>query len=284
MIKRKMILAQVKRLPPLPAAIPEAMNLMRDPQVDMGRLARVLQFDPAITANILRLANSSYFGAVHNITTLRDAVVRLGARRVAQLVLTVAVAPKISTDVKGYDLPPKALLEHSLAIAVASELVAAEIRVEPPSHTFTAGLLANIGKTVLGQFLEIDAEDILTLAETEGLSFEEAERRVLGVDHLEVGAELLRAWNLPEEIVEVVQYRLAPEDCPSKNPALDLVHAGDAIARMTGIGQGLDGMQYRVSEAVVNRLGISPEGMETVMGLLPEHVAKLQAILANVKK
>ena len=284
MIKRKMILAQVKRLPPLPAAIPEAMNLMRDPQVDMGRLATVLQFDPAITANILRLANSSYFGAVHSITTLRDAVVRLGARRVSQLVLTVAVAPKISTDIKGYDLPPSALLEHSLAIAVGSELVAAEVKVEPPSHTFTAGLLANIGKTVMGQFLEIDAGDILALAETEGLSFEEAERQVLGIDHLEVGAELLRGWNLPEEIVEVVQYRLTPEDCPSKNPALDLVHAGDAIARMTGIGQGLDGMQYRVSETVINRLRLSPEGMENVMGLLPEHVEKLQAVLANVKK
>lgn len=279
MMKRKIILAQVKRLPVLPSSVQTAMNLLQDPQVDMGSLAAALQYDPGITANILRLANSAYFGAVHRITTLRDAVVRLGEKRVAQLLLTVAVAPRISGEVAGYDMPPCALLEQSLAVATASELVAVECGIAPPAHTFTAGLLANVGKVVLDQFMGVDAEPITDLALTEGISFEQAERRVLGVDHLEVGAELLAYWNLPDEIVNVVRYRLRPEECPEPSTVLDLVHAGDAIARLTGMGQGLDGMHYQVSEPVTARLGLNETTVERVMVKLLEHVGKLKDLL-----
>lgn len=284
MMKRKIILAQVKRLPVLPSSVQKAMELLRDPEVDMGRLAETLRHDPGITANILRLANSAYFGAVHRITTLRDAVVRLGAKRVSQLLLTVAVAPRISGEVDGYDLPPCALLEQSLAVAIASELVAAECGVEAPAHTFTAGLLANVGKIVMDHFLGVDGENITELAEHQGISFEEAERRILGTDHVEVGAELLTCWNLPGEIVDVVRYRLTPDACPHPNLALDLVHAGDAIARLTGMGQGLDGMQYKVSEAVVARLGLKDSAVEKIMTMLLEHVTIVKELLPKCGK
>lgn len=279
MMKHTIILARVKRLPVLPSSVQRAMELLRDPVMDMGSLAEVLRHDPGITANILRLANSAYFGAVHRITTLRDAVVRLGAKRVAQLLLTVAVSPRISGEVTGYDLPPCALLEQSLAIAIASELVAGECGIKAPAHTFTAGLLANVGKIVLDQFLGVDGEEITQLAESEGISFEMAERRVLGTDHLEVGAELLQFWNLPEEIVAVVRYRLRPDDCPSPDPALDLVHVGDAIARVTGMGQGLDGMQYQVSESVMARLKLDNAAVERIMIVLLDQVAKIKELL-----
>lgn len=283
-MKRKIILAQVKRLPVLPSSVQKAMELLQDPQVDMGSLAEALRHDPGITANILRLANSAFFGAVHRITTLRDAVVRLGAKRVSHLLLTVAVSPRISGEVAGYDMPPCALLEQSLAVAIASELVAAECNLEAPSHTFTAGLLANVGKIVLDQFMGVSGEEIAELATTEGISFEQAERRVLGTDHVEVGTELLRFWNLPEEIVSVVQYRLEPDKCPEPSQALDLVHVGDAIARLTGMGQGVDGMQYHVSETVMSRLRLDEAAVQRIMEALLEHVEKIKEILPKCIK
>ncbi|HDQ41515.1 MAG TPA: HDOD domain-containing protein [Desulfonatronum sp.] len=281
MKKREIILTRIGQLPVLPASVQKAMELLRDSEVDLGRLAQVMQHDPGITANILRLVNSAYFGAVHPISTLRDAVVRLGAKRVTQVLLTVAVLPRISGEQPGYDLPQDALLDHSLAIAVASELVAVECGIKAPAYTFTAGLLANIGKIVLDQFLGEHGEEVVQLAEQEGVSFESAECRVLGTDHVEVGAELLRFWNLPGEIVDVVRYRLQPEDCPRPNPALDLVHAGDAIARLTGMGQGLDGMQYRISEAVMGRLQLDHDKVEQIMIALLEHVQAIKALFAQ---
>ncbi|WP_031386003.1 HDOD domain-containing protein [Desulfonatronum thiodismutans] len=284
MIKRKIILSQITRVPVLSSAVQEGMRLLRDPQMDMGALANVLQHDPGITANILRLANTPYFGSMSRVNNLRDAVVRLGAKRVSQLLLTVAVTPRISGELEGYDQAPCTLLEQSLAIAVASELAAAELGIDAPSHTFTAGLLANIGKIVLSQFLENEYEQVNALVECENVSFEEAERRILGASHAEIGAELLASWNLPEEIVRVVRHFRAPESCPERDVALDLVHVGSAAAAMTGIGQGLDGMQYPVSEAVVERLGLTEAQVREVLVKLLEHVAKLKEVLPKCEK
>ena len=279
MIKRKIIFSQISRVPVLSGAVQEGLSQLRDPQVDMGALAQVLQNDPGITVNILRLANTPYFGSVNRVSNLRDAVVRLGAKRVSQLLLTVAVTPRISGELEGYDQAPCTLLEQSLAIAVASELVATELGIDAPSHTFTAGLLANIGKIVLSQFLDNEYEQVTAQVESENVSFEEAERRVLGADHTEIGAELLAYWNLPEEIVRVVRHFRAPDACPEQDPTLDLVHVGSVVAAMTGIGQGLDGMQYPLSDVVVQRLGLTEDMVQDVMAKLVEHVAKLKEVL-----
>lgn len=279
MIKRKIILSQIHRVPMLSGTVQEGLCLLRDPRVDMGRLARVLQHDPGITANILRLVNTPYFGSVNRVNNLRDAVVRLGAKRISQLLLTVAVTPRISGEFTGYDQAPCTLLEQSLSIAVASELTAAELSLDAPSHTFTAGLLANIGKIVLSQFLNTDYDQVNALVECEGLTFEEAERSILGTDHGEIGAELLASWNLPEEIVRVVRHFRAPSLCPEQDLTLDLVHVGSVVAGLTGIGQGLDGMQYRICEAIVDRLGLSEDMVQNVMLNLVEHVEKLKEVL-----
>lgn len=279
MIKRKIILSQVHRVPMLSGAVQEGLRLLRDPRVDMGSLAGVLQHDPGITANILRLVNTPYFGSVNRVNNLRDAVVRLGAKRVSQLLLTVAVTPRISGELAGYDQAPCSLLEQSLSIAVAAELTAAELSLEAPAHTFTAGLLANIGKIVLSQFLHNEYDQINALVVHGRLTFEEAERCVLGTDHGEIGAELLASWNLPEEIVRVVRNFRAPPACPEQDLTLDLVHVGSVVAAMAGIGQGVDGMQYRICEAVVDRLGLSEDMIQNVMINLVEHVEKLKEVL-----
>ncbi|GAB6060322.1 HDOD domain-containing protein [Desulfonatronum parangueonense] len=279
MIKRKIILSQIDRVPVLSTAVQEGLRLLRDPQVDMGDLSRTLQHDPGITANILRLANTAYFGSVNRVNNLRDAVVRLGAKRVSQLLLTVAVTPRISGELAGYDQPPCALLEQSLAIAVAAELTAAELGLEPPPNTFTSGLLACIGKLILNQFLDNECDEVLVLMDTEDISFEQAELRVLEADHPEVGARLLESWNLPEEIVRVVRHFRNPDASPDQDTTLDLVHVGSIVAGMVGIGQGVDGMRYPISEAVVERLGLTEVIVQNVMVDVLDHVAKLKEVL-----
>ncbi|TVQ99445.1 MAG: HDOD domain-containing protein [Desulfovibrionales bacterium] len=279
MIKRKLILSQVRRVPMLSGTVQEGLRLLQDPQVDMGSLAQALQHDPGITANILRLVNTPYFGSVNRVNNLRDAVVRLGAKRISHLLLTVAVTPRISGELAGYDQAPCTLLEQSLSIAVAAELTAAELCITAPPHTFTAGLLANIGKIVINQFLHGEYEQVNTQVEQENLSFEAAERNVLGVDHPEIGAELLAFWNLPEDLVRVVRHFRDPENSPEQDLTLDLVHVGSVVACMTGIGQGVDGMQYRISEAVVLRLGLDESMVQNVMVKLVDHVEKIKEVL-----
>jgi len=170
--------------------------------------------------------------------------------------------------VKGYDLPPGDMLKHSLAVAVGAEKLGRLLKVPGCDHLFTAGILHDIGKIALGTFVELDAAPILELATREGLPFVEAEQRILGIDHAELGAFLADRWNLPDEVVEIVRWHHEPEKFSGRNPAGDLVHVADALCILGGIGIGTDGLRYRPSEEVCDRLGLTETATEQALSMI----------------
>jgi HD-like signal output (HDOD) protein len=262
----------------MPAAVQQVMTLLQDEEADMGAISRVIELDPGLTANLLRVVNSSYFGGMRSISSVREAIVRLGANRVFHLAVSWGVAPHVRPAIRGYDLETGELLRHSLAVALASEGLAKSLMPSPPPNIFTAGLLVNVGKIILGTFLAVNPAPILELAYEQGLTFEEAEERVLGVGHAEVGAVLLEHWGLPDDIVEVVRYRLHPERAREGGVILDLVHVGDVLAKLSGIGLGVDGMAYRLDDACVQRLHLTEDHIAGVLETLPGNVEELMSI------
>jgi len=279
MSQREEIISKALSIPQMPMPVQKVLASIGDPESDLRQLAKIIEYDPGLTVNVLRMANSSLFGGAGKVSTVREALMRLGLHRVYQLVIASGVAPFARYAIKGYGLLPGELLEHSVTVATASENLARELDILAPPHTFTAGLLVNIGKIILGSFLEVDADPILRLAHENHIPFEQAEKDVLGIDHAELGAILLEHWGLPIPIVNVVRYRLCPDACPEPDLALDLVHVGDVIAKMTGIGLGIDGMQYAPSQAVFARLHITPSILESVMAAILEQIAEIRDIL-----
>jgi HD-like signal output (HDOD) protein len=281
MSRREEIITKACAIPQMPMPVQKVLAYLGNPAADLRTLAKIIEYDPGLTVNVLRMANSALFCGPGKVSTIKEALMRLGLHRVYQLVIASGVAPFARFEIKGYGLKPGELLEHSVAVATASELLARELDLVAPPHTFTAGLLVNIGKSVMGAFLEVDAEPILALAHERQISFEQAEEMVLGINHAELGAILLERWSIPEAIVNVVRYRLRPDDCPEPDLALDLVHVGDVIAKMTGIGMGIDGMQYAPSQSVFTRLDVTPQQMENVMIAILEQIAELRGILQD---
>jgi len=279
MSQREEIIHKASAIAQMPMPVQKVLAYIGNPEADLRQLARVIEYDPGLTVNVLRMANSSLFCGGGKVTTVKDALMRLGLHRVYQLVIASGVAPFARYEIKGYGLRPGELLEHSVAVATASETLAQELGLMAPPHTFTSGLLVNIGKTVMGAFLELDADPILALAHERHISFEQAEELVLGINHAELGTILLERWGIPIPIVNVVRYRLRPDDCPEPDLALDLVHVGDVVAKMTGIGMGIDGMQYAPSEAVFTRLDVTPAHMENVMVAILDQIAEIRDIL-----
>ncbi len=273
---RDQILEEVKLVPSLPASAIESVSIVQDPNVSLSDLEAIIECDAGLATNILRLANSAYFGGRGTIASVKDAVVRLGTKRIAQLVITTAVAPRMKPYLTGYDLPPGALLAHSVATAVAAEQMARELKLNAPEYTYTAGLLHDIGKVVLGTYLNIEAKPIIDLAFGEGMSFEEAERRVLGIDHSEVGAALLACWRIPDEIADIVRFHHEPSSVPDDSALVaDLVHVGDHIGRLCGISLGADGINYVVSPRTIERLNLTPESTEAVVSKVLSALAEL---------
>ncbi len=282
MISRENIISKAKALPKMPTMVQRIVAYLNKQEADVNELAKLIEYDPGLTVNVLRMANSSLFGGHGQITTVREALFRLGMKRVYQLVIATGIAPRARGAVKGYGLAPGELLRHSVAVAVGAERLAQALGTPAPAHTFTAGLLSNIGKTVLGDFLEVDASPIMERATQDNISFEQAERRQLGIDHAELGALLLEHWGLPEAIVLCVRWRLDPCSAPVQDHGLDLIHLGHVMATMAGIGCGVDGMFYAVCQESIDRLTVTPEIMTQALEYVMDDLAELDPIFQQM--
>lgn len=284
MSRREEILARAKALPQIAAPVMRIMNYMSKPDADMNVLASLIEYDPGLTVSVLRMAKSSFFGCGAQVSSVRDALLRLGTRRLVHLVIASGVAPNARGPVGGYGLERGELLQFSIAVGVGAEILAAQLDIKPPDHTFTAGLLSSIGKVVLGTYLEIDGEPIQALAVREGISFAQAEQRLLGIDHCEIGAQLLAWWEMPEQIVTCVRWHLDPCSAPVHDLAVDLVHAGMVVASMAGIGQGVDGLFYDVCQESFERLGVTPAALTATLERLVSSIEEIEEILGQVQE
>jgi len=284
MSRREEILTRAKALPQIAAPVMRIMNYMSKPDADMNVLASLIEYDPGLTVSVLRMAKSSFFGCGAQVNSVRDALLRLGTRRLVHLVIASGVAPNARGEVGGYGLERGELLRFSIAVGVGAEILAAQLDIKPPDHTFTAGLLSSIGKVVLGKYLEIDGEPIQALAVREGISFAQAEQRLLGIDHCEIGAQLLAWWELPEQIVACVRWHLDPCSAPVQDLAVDLVHAGMVVASMAGIGQGVDGLFYEVCQESFERLGVTPAALTATLERLVGSIEEIEEILGQVQE
>jgi putative nucleotidyltransferase with HDIG domain len=264
MNRREEILEKIKTVDALPPAAAKVTKLVQEDDVNLSELTKTIEFDPGLTSNLLKLANSAELGGIDEINTLRKAIVRLGMKRIFQLVMLSAVSPVTQRAVQGYALPPGELWEHSIAVAIGVGKLSEILDIRLPEYAFTAGLLHDIGKIVLGTFIEIDSEPIMELAFKDKIPFDKAEERVLGINHAEVGAVLLENWGLPKDIIDVTRWHHDSEQFPGDGTVVELVHIADGISTMFGIGVRIDGLYYHLSEEILSRFNIKNRMIESV--------------------
>lgn len=265
MNRRETIINRIKELPGLPAVAVNIMQVLRDPDFSMKDLQRNIEFEPSLAANVLKMANSAYFSGSRAISTIREAIMRLGSGTIRDLVLANSVAPVASQSVEGYELSPGALWEHMVSTALATQHLATALKIRLADYAFTAALIHDVGKVALGYAVEAYSHDIMQLAFEEGTPFEQAEREVLGIDHAEAGAILLENWNIPAEIVNVVRWHHTPEESKHEDIVLDMVHIANSLTMTTGMGRGSDGLNYKPSEEVMARHKIRIRIFEKVL-------------------
>ncbi len=277
-MEARKIAAAIKSFPGMPGTAVKLLGLIDDPAMRVSQIEEILRQDPGLTANVLRLANSAYFGIPSKIGSIRQAVILLGLKRLIQMVIAACVSAIMDKPVPGYDLAPGELWRHSIAVSVAAEGLVKELKVEAAEEIFTAALLHDVGKLVLGEFVKDDFKKIEN-AVSEWVSFEEAETMVLGTNHAEVGAQILTRWSLPVEIVNAVQWHHKPEASDQISTMLDIVHVANFMSIMIGIGIGRDGLQHQPSAAVSERLGLTPAHLEKVASQTMQWVTELSEVI-----
>jgi putative nucleotidyltransferase with HDIG domain len=217
--KLEQLMAQVRSFPSMPSAAVKLLALFNDPDTTISHVEKILSTDPGLTANVLKLTNSGYFGLALKVGSVSQAIALLGPKILIQLVLASSVGVTMDKPVPGYDLPPGELWRHSIAVSVAAEGLVKELNVPGADLIFTAALLHDVGKLILGDYLEKDIKQI-EFAASRGISFEKAEHKVLNTNHAEIGARILQNWSLPPQIVSAVPRRAPFQTIECRNQAI----------------------------------------------------------------
>lgn len=221
----------VDKLVPRPDIALEVMGLANQSDCDITALTTTINQDPSLMANMLRMANSAYFGHMKEINSIRDIIVRLGLDSVKMIAISSASAGLLKSPQEAYNLEPGALWRHSHATALLAAIIGRFAKIGETSSLFSAALLHDIGKIILNRHLQIETMNRGGIQEHPTLVA--LENALLHTDHAKVGKALLRKWGLPESITEPVGDHHTLDACntlPSK-----IVYLANQLTESIGI-------------------------------------------------
>jgi putative nucleotidyltransferase with HDIG domain len=255
------ILDGVKHLDPLPVTARRLSAMLGDESVNIREIADIVEYDAAVAANVVRVANSAAYAGRYPVERVRDAVVRLGTANLLTIVLgdylrTFRVAAPL------YDLTEDDLYLHSAAASLMIKAMAGETNRPLPAPASIAALLHDIGKLIMVRYLKADVSALQSLCKKRKITFVDAEREVLGCDHAEVGGAVARNWGFPNEIILAIEqhHRVVPG---GNGVVLDAVMLANYAAKSIGIGLGAEAFNIPMDyEGSRQRLGMSLESFE----------------------
>ncbi len=256
------IIARVDELPTLTPVVRTLTLLLDAPETGIQQVTDILSEDQAMTVKILRLANSAYYGFSGTVSTVGQAVVLLGFSTVRDIVVSSAIFDMFGGGSKRmrelFDV--RAFWVHSVGVAVACRLLAREYKICDPEEAFASGLLHDIGKLVMLQYMRPEFLQILSTVNTRDILFLDAERE-LSLSHAGLGRYLVQAWNLPTEISDAVGFHHSIREHRPTVARTAIVQFADAFVRARGVGCGgdrriaaIDATTWKVLELDINNI------------------------------
>lgn len=243
-------------LPSLPAVVMELLNSIDQEDVDIAVLAKKVSHDQALTAKTLRLANSSLFGLQVKVTTIQQAITFLGFQSTRNLITAAAVTGCFADQLcPGFD--HRAFWRHSIATAACAKVLARHVRFNQ-DYAFTAGLLHDIGRLVLVScFPDLYAE-VLAYQKEQDCYPLQAERAVIGIDHVEAGLALAEHWNFSDTMRLAIAGHHEPEK-PGAGFLAAIIHVADAVVHALDLAQKPDDLVPPVSTVAWQALNLSED-------------------------
>jgi putative nucleotidyltransferase with HDIG domain len=281
MIQR--ILRSIQHVPAFPVTMKKVTEVLQDENVSVQTVIDIIQYDQAITANILRMCNAAYFGARHRIGTLKEAVMYLGKENIILAVEISALSRYYKTAATGYVSQANDLWRHSVAAALMSQILVKKIFQREDPVLYTAALLHDVGKVILGAYVHESFDRIKSLVCREKCSFLEAEEKLFGINHASIGGRIAERWKFPEEIHTAIAFHHRPDLAGDSEAMFPwLVHLADQICLMTGFGGGQDGLAYRAVSETAKRFQLRDKDIEGCMAELFDDLGKAEDLMSIV--
>lgn len=227
----------IKRLAAMPHVLTRLLNALATPDISINKIAEIIENDQALTAKVLSLANSAFYGFAQEVTTIKRAATLIGLHELELLALGAGLSDFFDMKNSPQRFNGQALWQHCMAVSWLSKELANVTGSFSASEVMVAGLLHDLGKLVLICHLKEEMEEVLELTK-QGYSSHEAERR-LGVEHTRIGSLLARRWNLPALLQEAIANHHNPIPRDPFYASTSLVFLGDYMAHKLGFGLAL---------------------------------------------
>ena len=273
------ILKKVNRLEPIPLVIHKVLDLADDPESSLKDLMEVVERDPAITANLLKTVNSAHMGLPVKVDSVRQAVSMLGLQQVVEMVLSQNLSGNLKRSQKGYGLAKGDLWRQSLAVAMVARTLARQRDLMSLPAIYTAALLKDIGKVILHEFVADQLPAIQKLVADKGMSFVEAEKEVLGMDHTTLGGIIAKQWHFSPHMIYMIENHHLPNPASWNDPATATLYLADMVAMMVDTGIGVDRLAYHVYQDVFNDFFPDKQQLKSLMITYKNFQREIQGFL-----
>lgn len=282
--KLKKIIEQISGLPTLPAVIGKVTQLMQNPKISASEVGQALSTDQSMASKILKVVNSSFYGFPSRITTVTHAIIILGFNSVKATALSASVFSTFGKSDRETSFNREAYWKHSIGVGSAAKILAKRLQMKEVEEAFLAGLMHDIGKVILDQFVHEAFEQVLKVTKEKNCFIIQAEKEVLGgISHCEIGAWLAKKWNLNEEFIYIIENHHNPSSASNNFKMASVVHVGDVFARAMELGNSGDMLIPKINPAAWKLLNLTGDILPQIFKEIAEEVRKAEVFFNLLK-
>ena len=266
------ILQTIESIKPIPQVALKVLRIIESDDYDVEQVAAQVRKDQVMTARTIQLCNSALFSKPREIATLDHALVFLGQDRFVRLVVSAAVQSYYDQSGNGYSLCKGGLYHHAIGTAMTAERIATRTAAAPPGQAYTAGLLHDIGKVVLDQFVARAYPLFYRELQDRGADILDVENRILGKDHTRVGNLLARQWRLPSCLADAIRFHHAPLGARPCSALTTIVYLADLLMSRFHPGLELERLGTANLAEYLARLNLTPARLPELVEIIPQQV------------
>jgi len=276
----KDIVEQIDQLEPVPPIATQILALTEDPDSSLKEISDLIRNDMALTANLLKICNSAFFSLPRQVESVRDAIALLGLDQIVELVLFNGLSASFRKEMVGYGLGERELWRHAVTSAHVAGMLAERFGTPQNKHLiYTAALVKDIGKLILGRFVAFSYEQINILVQSQGQSFNDAEREIIGMNHEELGALVGKKWNFSDKMIYIIRHHHLSDESARQDLETALVYLADIICMMMGICTGADGLSYRFYGDVLKQMSLSENDLQGIIAEAGKNQQQVEMLL-----
>lgn len=272
----------IEGIRPIPQVALKIIRMINEPGHDMREIAEKVRTDQVLSARVLRLCNAAFIGLRKKVDSINQALIMLGEKQILRLAVSISLERLFSDCTRGYSLCKGGLYYHALGTAVIAEMLANITAKTSTGIAYTAGLLHDIGKVVLDQFMAPVFPFFYRRTQSDGIALTDVEHEMLGLDHTEAGRKLAERWSLPQNLIETISHHHKPEVGVEGSDLTHLVYLADLIMSRFMVGQELERLDTNGLNVRMQNAGINPDQLFDVINNIPMELFQNPGNLLNI--